>query len=274
MLRTVLIADEDAAFRKYLAMPLAAQGFTIYEAADGSAAWQLAVQNRPWMILADISHARGGRLRVLPPRAQPPAALAHAAALHLGLGQVQGALPRAADRRRRLPLEEHADPRAADAHPAAHDAVLRPLRVRRAEAGRDRGRRRLPGPHRGVRRAGAPADVQPGPAHRARSPRSRRTPRTRPRSWASARATSSPPPRATRSGPTASTRSSAWEKGSFKFTPGDPGPGEPLAQSVEHLLLEGCRLLDESRKDEGDEGRRLSARAEADGARPARRVRG
>jgi CheY-like chemotaxis protein len=55
MLRTVLIADEDEAFRKYLAMPLAAQGFTIYESADGSAAWQLAVQNRPWMILADIS---------------------------------------------------------------------------------------------------------------------------------------------------------------------------------------------------------------------------
>ena len=43
----------------------------------------------------------------------------------------------------------------------------------------------------------------------------------------------------------------AWEKGSFKFTPGDPGNGEPLAQSVEHLLFEGCRLLDESRKDEG-----------------------
>jgi hypothetical protein len=40
-----------------------------------------------------------------------------------------------------------------------------------------------------------------------------------------------------------------WEKGSFKFTPGDPGRGEPLAQSVEHLLLEGCRRLDESRKD-------------------------
>jgi CheY-like chemotaxis protein len=57
MLRTVLIADEDAAFRKYPAMPLAAQGFTIYEAADGSAAWPLAVQNRPWMILADISAA-------------------------------------------------------------------------------------------------------------------------------------------------------------------------------------------------------------------------
>ena len=55
MLRTVLIADEDTGFRKYLAMPLAAQGFKIYEAADGAAAWQLAVQNRPWIILADIS---------------------------------------------------------------------------------------------------------------------------------------------------------------------------------------------------------------------------
>jgi DNA-binding response OmpR family regulator len=55
MLRTVLIADRDAAFRKDLAVPLAARGFTIYEAADGAAAWQLAVQNRPWMILADIS---------------------------------------------------------------------------------------------------------------------------------------------------------------------------------------------------------------------------
>jgi hypothetical protein len=39
-----------------------------------------------------------------------------------------------------------------------------------------------------------------------------------------------------------------WEKGSFKFKPGDPGEGEPLAQSVEHLLLEGCRLLDESQR--------------------------
>jgi hypothetical protein len=42
-----------------------------------------------------------------------------------------------------------------------------------------------------------------------------------------------------------------WEKGSFQFTPGDPGEGEPLAQSVEHLLLEGCRLMDESARDQG-----------------------
>jgi hypothetical protein len=45
----------------------------------------------------------------------------------------------------------------------------------------------------------------------------------------------------------------AWAEGSFKFTPGEPGEGEPLAQSVEHLLLEGCRLLDESQRGGGDE---------------------
>jgi hypothetical protein len=44
----------------------------------------------------------------------------------------------------------------------------------------------------------------------------------------------------------------AWEKGSFTFSPGDAGNAEPLAQSVEHLVLEGCRLLDEARK--GDTG--------------------
>ena len=46
----------------------------------------------------------------------------------------------------------------------------------------------------------------------------------------------------------------AWTKGSFKFTPGDPGQGDPLAASVEHLLLEGCRLLDEANKGGSDDG--------------------
>ena len=111
MLRSVLIADEDAAFRKYLAMPLAAQGFTIFEAADGSAAWQLAVQNRPWMILADISMPELDgfefcrRVRNHPMLSRLPLLFIS------GLGQVQGALPRAADRRRRLPVEEHAGAR-------------------------------------------------------------------------------------------------------------------------------------------------------------------
>jgi hypothetical protein len=45
----------------------------------------------------------------------------------------------------------------------------------------------------------------------------------------------------------------AWQQGLFKFVPGDPGAGDPLASSVEHLLLEGCRLLDESGRGPGDD---------------------
>jgi hypothetical protein len=45
-----------------------------------------------------------------------------------------------------------------------------------------------------------------------------------------------------------------WERGSFQFTPGDPGEGEPLAQTVEHLLLEGCRRVDESARDDDAAG--------------------
>jgi two-component system cell cycle response regulator len=40
----------------------------------------------------------------------------------------------------------------------------------------------------------------------------------------------------------------AWTSGRFEFTPGDPGPGQPLDQSFSELLLEGCRRLDEGRR--------------------------
>src|SRR6266540_1499256 len=54
MLRTALIADEDATFRQRLALPLAAQRFRIYEAKDGAEAWRLATERRPWLMLADL----------------------------------------------------------------------------------------------------------------------------------------------------------------------------------------------------------------------------
>jgi len=54
------------------------------------------------------------------------------------------------------------------------------------------------------------------------------------------------------SGPAAVYAFLAWDRGQFKFVPGDPGTGAPIAQSVEHLLLEGCRILDESRRGPDD----------------------
>ena len=165
MLRTVLIADEDAAFRKYLAMPLAAQGFTIYEAADGAAAWQIAVQNRPWMILADISMPELDgfefcrRVRSHPMLSRLPLLFISGSdkykdryrALQIGADDfLSKNMPvRELLMRIQLLMTRYSDLAAAE-----------------PQAGRGGGHRILPGPHRGVRSARAAADVRAGRPHR------------------------------------------------------------------------------------------------------------
>jgi DNA-binding response OmpR family regulator len=41
-----------------------------------------------------------------------------------------------------------------------------------------------------------------------------------------------------------------WEKGRFEFDPHDAGDGSPLGESFDRLLLEGCRRLDEAQRGE------------------------
>ena len=251
MLRTVLIADEDAAFRKYLAMPLAAQGFTIYEAADGSAAWQLAVQNRPWMILADISMPEVDgfefcrRVRNHPLLSRMPLLFISGSdkykeryrALQIGADDfLSKNMPiRELLMRIQLLMTRYSDLSASgEQKPGATDV-----------AGAFQGR---------IEVFGAPALLQMCAQGRltglftALAEDAANTATVmglREGDIISATAGAS-------TGPEGVYAFLGWEKGSFKFTPGDPGAGTPLAQSVEHLLLEGCRILDESRKDEGD----------------------
>jgi len=246
MLRTVLIADEDAAFRKYLAMPLVAQGFTVYEAADGSAAWQLAVQNRPWMILADVSMPEVDgfefcrRIRSHPLLARMP------------LLFISGS-DRYKDRYRALQI-------------GADDFLTKSLPIREllmriqllmtrysdlsASGEQKPGAAEVAGAFQGrIEMFGAPALLQMCAQGRLTG-------------FFTALAEDAVNTAAVlgfREGDIISATTGtaggaegvyaflAWEKGSFRFAPGDPGQGEPLAQSVEHLLLEGCRLLDESR---------------------------
>jgi CheY-like chemotaxis protein len=250
MLRTVLIADEDAAFRKYLAMPLAAQGFTIYEAADGSAAWQLAVQNRPWMILADVSMPELDgfefcrRVRTHPLLSRMPLLFISESdkykeryrALQIGaddflsknmpvrelLMRIQLLMTRYSD------LSSSGDPKAGATEMAGVfqgriEVFGAPPLLQMCAQGR------LTGLFTALAEDAANTATVMG---------------FRDGDIISATVGAT-------SGPEAVYTFLGWEKGSFKFTPGDPGAGEPLAQSVEHLLLEGCRLLDESRK-EGD----------------------
>ena len=253
MLRTVLIADEDAAFRKYLAMPLAAQGFTIYEAADGSAAWQLAVQNRPWMILADISMPEVDgfefcrRVRNHPLLSRMPLLFISGSdkykeryrALQIGADDfLSKSMPiRELLMRIQLLMTRYSDLSASgEQKPGATDV-----------AGVFQGR---------IEVFGAPALLQMCSQGRLSGLLTA----------LAEDAANTATVMGFREGDiifaTAGTASGAngvyaflgWEKGSFRFTPGDPGSSEPLAQSVEHLLLEGCRLLDESRHPGRDEG--------------------
>jgi mutual gliding-motility protein MglA len=247
MLRTVLIADEDAAFRRYLAMPLVAQGFTVYEAADGSAAWQLAVQNRPWMILADVSMPEVDgfefcrRIRSHPLLARMP------------LLFISGS-DRYKDRYRALQIG--ADDFLTKSMPIRELLMRIQLLMTRysdlADSGEQKpGAAEVAGAFQGrIEMFGAPALLQMCAQGRltglftALAEDGANTATVmgfREGDIVSATA-------GTATGAEGVYAFLGWEKGSFRFTPGDPGRGEPLAQSVEHLLLEGCRLLDESRQ--------------------------
>ena len=249
MLRSVLIADEDAAFRKYLAMPLAAQGFTIFEAADGSAAWQLAVQNRPWMILADISMPELDgfefcrRVRNHPMLSRLPLLFISGSdkykeryrALQIGADDfLSKNMPvRELLMRIQLLMTRYSDLSASEPKAGTEEV-----------AGAFQGR---------IEVFGAPALLQmcaqgrltglfTSLAEDAQNTATVMGLREGDIISATVGATS---------GVDAVYAFLTWTKGSFKFTPGDPGEGDPLAQSVEHLLLEGCRLLDEANKGGG-----------------------
>ena len=252
MLRSVLIADEDAAFRKYLAMPLAAQGFTIFEAADGSAAWQLAVQNRPWMILADISMPELDgfefcrRVRSHPMLSRLPLLFISGSdkykeryrALQIGADDfLSKNMPvRELLMRIQLLMTRYSDLSASEPKAGTEEV-----------AGAFQGR---------IEVFGAPALLQMCAQGRltglftslAEDAQNTATVMgLREGDIISASV-------GDKGGTDAVYAFLAWTKGSFKFTPGDPGGGEPLAQSVEHLLLEGCRLLDEANKGGPEDG--------------------
>jgi CheY-like chemotaxis protein len=250
MLRSVLIADEDAAFRKYLAMPLAAQGFTIHEAADGAAAWQLAVQNRPWMILADISMPELDgfefcrRVRSHPMLSRLPLLFISGSdkykdryrALQIGADDfLSKSMPvRELLMRIQLLMTRYSDLAASEPKAGAEEV-----------AGAFQGR---------VEVFGAPALLQMCGQGRlsglftALAEDAEKTATVigfREGDVISATVGDV-------SGADAVYAFLAWTRGSFKFTPGDPGDGRPLAQSIEHLLLEGCRLLDEANNTPAD----------------------
>ena len=254
-LRTALIADEDEGFRKLLALPLAAQGFRIFEAEDGTEA----LESSPPSI---------GPGSCSPTSPWPRST---------GSSSAAGCARTACSATRPLVFISSSDKfkdRARAQQVGANDFLSKQTPIRELLI-----RIQLLLDRYSDLSAKAMSDTSPGQSPPARGPdRSLRRPR-RP-----ADLPSEPPDRdlhGASEGPRLSAERVAvmgfregeiinatvqdltgteavysflgWQQGHFKFVPGAPGGGEPLAQSVEHLLLEGCRILDEANRGPEDQ---------------------
>ncbi len=246
MFRAALIADEDAVFRRYLAMPLAAQGFTIFEAGDGAAAWQIAVQHRPWIILADISMPELDgfefcrRVRNHPLLARTPLLFISGSDKY---------------RERHRALQIGADDFLSKTTPIRELLIRMQLLMTRYS---DLGTPHRPDEERAASTVGAlegQVEVFGAPTLVQICNQGRLT------GVLSVSGADGEPGAAVlgfRDGEIVSARVGnltrteavyvflAWPRGSFHFVPGDPGPSTPLAPT-EQLLLEGSRQLEESR---------------------------
>jgi mutual gliding-motility protein MglA len=251
MLRTALIADEDSSFRQRLALPLAAQGFKIFEARDGAEAWRLATQHRPWVMLADLGMPEVDgfefcrRVRANSLLSRRPLVFISGSdrykdryrAMQLGadeflskqtpirelLIRIQLLLTRYSD------LESTPGKQAGAEKPSVAGALQGQIGVFGA--------------------AGVLQICSQGmltgifSAHARDDSGEEKIAVFGFRDGQMITATAQE-----LTGPEAVYAFLAWTQGRFKFVPGDPGQGAPFAQSVEHLLLEGCRRVDEARQ--------------------------
>jgi CheY-like chemotaxis protein/signal recognition particle receptor subunit beta len=252
MLRTALIADEDSSFRQSLALPLAAQGFKIFEARDGAEAWRLATQHRPWVMLADLGMPEVDGFEFCR-RVRANSLLSHRPLVFIsGSDRYKDryrALQLGADEflskqtpirelliRIQLLLTRYSDLESAPGKPAAGTEKT-------AVGGALQGQIEVFGA------AGVLQICSQGMLTGIFSARAREAGGEEKiavfgfREGQIITATAQE-----LTGPEAVYSYLAWDRGQFKFVPGDPGQGAPFAQSVEHLLLEGCRRVDEARQ--------------------------
>ena len=250
MLRVALIADEDATFRRLLALPLAAQGFKIHEARDGAEAWKLARERRPWLILADLGMPEIDGFEFC------RRARANSLLRHTPLVFISGS-DRYKDRYRALQLG--ADDFLSKQAPIRELLIRIQLVMTRfsdlESAGHKEGTAGPTGALEGqIEVFGAPRVLQLLNQGGVTGIFTARTEAEggdatvlgfREGEIISATCQE-------RSGPAAVYSFLAWDRGRFQFVPRDPGAGAPIAASLEHLLLEGCRILDESRRPPDD----------------------
>jgi CheY-like chemotaxis protein len=237
-LRTVLVAEDDELFRRFLAGLLAGRGFEVIEARHGLEALALTLERRPWLILSDVNMPELDGIELCRRVRQ------HALVRHTPLVFVSGWDDY---KERYRGLSAGADEFLSKSTPVRELLIRVQLVLRRyAELGRDDEGRALRGE---VGVLGAAGLLQMGHLGRwsgsllARGRGGRFQARFVRGELVAAET-------GARSGVDAVYDFLAWTEGRFTFTPGDEGePAPPLGDSFDALLLEGCRRLDEAARE-------------------------
>jgi DNA-binding response OmpR family regulator len=237
-LRSALVVEDNPVFRRFLRDLLQSQGFAVDEAGDGEEALKIALENRPWLILTDID------MPVIDGVEFCRRVRSHSLIRHTPLIFLSGWDDY---KERYRGLEAGADEFLSKETPVRELLIRIRLVLKRFF---DMGSRRARGPEgmEGViELIGTPGFLQMCHLGRltglctvqARAGTFEVGFRDGEIVWAKTGELAGVP---------AIFEFLSWDAGRFEFVPGDPGQGEPLGESFDQILLEGCRRLDERRR--------------------------
>jgi two-component system, cell cycle response regulator len=238
VLRSVLVVEDNVIFRTFLRTLLTAQGFTVHEATDGDEGLRMALEHRPWLILTDVRMPGEDDGFEFCRKVRSHSLIRQTPLLFLSgwddyKARYQG-------------LELGADDFVSKQTPARELLIRIQVILKRYVDMGTRGRSG-PGMQGELNVMGAPGVLQVCHLTRltgtltVKDGGRRMAVRFREGEIIGAEGDG-------REGEAAIFGLLAWEEGTFKFAPGDPGAGAPLGTGFSQLVLEGCRRLDERRR--------------------------
>ncbi len=234
-LRSVLVVDDNPFFLRFLSHLLASSGLKVFEATAGEEALRIALAERPWLILTDVQMPGADGFELCR-RVRSHSLIRHTPLIFLSGWDDY--------KERYHGLEAGADEYLSKQTPIRELLIRIQLIMRRYSDLGQRGRKG-PGMEGSIEVVGAPGFLQMCHLGRltgtctVRSDAGTVQVRFRDGEIVGAEMGAT-------SGADAVFAFLAWTRGHFEFTPGDPGPGAPLGEGFQQIVLEGCRRLDEA----------------------------
>lgn len=235
--RNVLVVDDNSFFRRFLRDLLAGQGFTVHEAADGEEGLRVALDRRPWLILTDVRMPGTDGFEFC--RNVRAASLIRQTPLLFLSGWDEY-------KQRYHGLKLGADDFLSK-ETSARELLIRIQLVMKRYAGLDE--QKAAGMAGAIEILGVPGALQVCHLGRlsgvltAEDGERVATVRFRDGEIVGAEC-------AGLEGEYGVFAFLAWERGTFRFRSGDPGPGEVVGGKFDALLLDGCRRLDEANREQ------------------------